>query len=94
MHGVQAQRSQRLRSGVWRESDSEEGDEPTKIEVTYSTRGGSSRARSTLGTLIVCIIQVQTKLGGLSAPSRVTRHNLSPRDSRDLLRRVSHNHLH
>lgn len=37
---------------------SREGDEATRIELTYSTTGGISRAKRALGTLVVCIIQV------------------------------------
>jgi hypothetical protein len=37
---------------------SREGDEATRIELTYSTTGGISRAKRAVGTLMVCIIQV------------------------------------
>jgi hypothetical protein len=37
---------------------SREGDEATRIELTYSTTGGISRAKRALGTVMVCIIQV------------------------------------
>jgi hypothetical protein len=37
---------------------SREGDEATRIELTYSTTGGISRAKRALGTVVVCIIQV------------------------------------
>ena len=39
-------------------TDSQEGDAIAKTELTYSTTGGTSRAKPALGTLIVCIVQV------------------------------------
>jgi len=40
-------------------TDSQEGDATAKTELTYSTTGGTRRAKPALGTLIVCIIQVE-----------------------------------
>src|ERR1035441_137103 len=56
MRGLQAQRSERLRRGVWRERNLRRA--RAKTELTYTTTGGTSRAKPALGTLIVCIIQV------------------------------------
>jgi hypothetical protein len=38
-------------------TDSREGDETAKTDLTYSTTGGISRAEPALAALIVCIIQ-------------------------------------
>src|SRR5205814_1387921 len=44
------------------ELDFQESDETAKLELTYSTTASISRAGPALGTLIVCIIQVQGRL--------------------------------
>ena len=64
MRDAQTQLSKELRVPGLAETDFGEGTETAKIDLTYSATKRISRAGSTLGTLIVCIIQVA--LGPLS----------------------------
>src|ERR1017187_10224318 len=59
MRSEQTQPSQELRCQPWRERTIEEGNEETKIDLTYSATNGISRTGPPLGMPILRIIQVQ-----------------------------------
>ena len=58
MRSEQTQPSQELRCQPWRERTIEEGNEETKIDLTYSATNGISRTGPPLGMPILRIIQV------------------------------------
>src|ERR1035441_7522139 len=60
MHGLQTQRSESLRRGVWRGRNSWQGGAAAKTKLTYSHTIGINRAGPALGRAIVGIIQVIT----------------------------------
>jgi hypothetical protein len=62
MHGLQERRSKGFRHGPSRNQTHGRIVKVSEIELTYSTAGGISQAKLTLGTLIVCIIQVECDL--------------------------------
>jgi hypothetical protein len=70
MRSEQTQPSQELRCQPWRKRTIEEGNEETKIDLTYSATNGISRTGPPLGMPILRIIQVlvlASSLFGLSS---------------------------
>ncbi len=50
---------------------SQEGDEPTELELTYSITSGINRVDPAPGMLIVCIIQVTTRGADVAQANKI-----------------------
>src|ERR1017187_6431897 len=70
MRSEQTQPSQELRCQPWRERTIEEGNEETKIDLTYSATNGISRTGPPLGMPILRIIQVEPNAAGVDVGAR------------------------